>query len=154
MDATFAVPGAQLASQAGQYRRLLDAGGRFLNHGGRPHAERAETLYRGVTFYCDMDDGGVEQDIRDGHRTVGEVLGISPRGFRAPHFGCYQKPEQLVDARRGPRTGLRLLQHHAAGLWFGVRRSGRRRRHAVNCRCRAPCATPPPAGLLELPTQP
>lgn len=79
-----------------RYRAILRQGGRFINHGGRPHTARSGALYRAVTFYCDMNPKDVEQDIRDGHCIVGEVLGIAPRGFRAPHFGCYQKPEQLT----------------------------------------------------------
>ena len=65
-------------------------------HGARPHAEPAAVLYRGITFYCDLAPEDVVRDIREGDRLVRETLGIVPRGFRAPHFGCYQKPEQLA----------------------------------------------------------
>jgi len=34
-------------------------------------------------------------DIRRGHYIVTEVTGVAPRGFRAPHFGCFQKQEQI-----------------------------------------------------------
>lgn len=96
MRATFAVPGAQLLAQAAQYRQVRREGGQFINHGGLPHAERSETLYRGVTFYCDFTPEEVAADMREGHRIVHEVLGVAPRGFRGPHFGCYQQPEQLA----------------------------------------------------------
>jgi hypothetical protein len=37
----------------------------------------------------------VVEDIRLGHAAVVEVTGLPPLGFRAPHFGSYQAPEQL-----------------------------------------------------------
>jgi hypothetical protein len=96
MQASFAVPGAQLLAHPGQYREVLARGGRFINHGGLPHAERCEPLYRGVTFYSDMSPAEVVADMREGHRLVQEVLGVTPQGFRAPHFGCFQQPDQLA----------------------------------------------------------
>jgi hypothetical protein len=33
--------------------------------------------------------------MKEGDRLVREVVGVPPRGFRAPHFGMYQQPEQL-----------------------------------------------------------
>ena len=34
-------------------------------------------------------------DIVNGDRHLREMLGVVPRGFRAPHFGTFQKPAQL-----------------------------------------------------------
>ncbi|WP_085902012.1 polysaccharide deacetylase family protein [Kiloniella majae] len=92
---TFAVPGAQLAEGAVIYRDLYQNGAHFMNHGGQPHAVRRGPRYFSVTDYATFTDEQVIADIREGHRINVDVLGASPTGFRAPHFGSYQKPEQL-----------------------------------------------------------
>lgn len=96
IKATYAVPGAQLLKSPDPYRRLAQRGAEFMNHGGLPHAEWREDHWVGITFYDSMMQGAVEADIRRGHEIVTEVIGRVPLGFRAPHFGCYQKPEQLA----------------------------------------------------------
>jgi hypothetical protein len=37
----------------------------------------------------------VREDIINGDRNLRATLGIAPQGFRAPHFGTFQKPAQL-----------------------------------------------------------
>jgi len=91
----YAVPGAQLVRAAASYRVLAAAGAEFLNHGHRPHAEWREDRYVPITFYDQMAPEEVESDIRQGHATVASVIGQVPRGFRAPHFGSFQNPDQL-----------------------------------------------------------
>lgn len=93
--AAYAVPGAQLERAAGAYRQLKQTGAAFLNHGSRHHAEWQVDRYVPVTFYDQMTAEEVEADVRRGHEIVTEVVGEPPRGFRAPHFGSFQKPEQL-----------------------------------------------------------
>jgi peptidoglycan/xylan/chitin deacetylase (PgdA/CDA1 family) len=93
--AGYAVPGAQLVKGAATWRRLAENGAEFLNHGGRPHTEFREGRYQPVTFYDQIETEAVVADIQLGHRLVTEVIDVSPRGFRAPHFGSYQRPEQL-----------------------------------------------------------
>jgi len=95
IKATFAVPGAQLLKSPEPYRRLAERGAEFMNHGGLPHAEWRGDQWVGITFYDSMSPEEVEADIRRGHDIVTEIIGKAPRGFRAPHFGCYQKPEQV-----------------------------------------------------------
>lgn len=95
IPATFAVPGAQLQSGAKIYRELKNAGAHFLNHGGAAHTELREGVYRSTTFYSKLSPGEVEEDIHQGHSAFEEVLGEAPRGFRAPHFGHFQAPQQL-----------------------------------------------------------
>ncbi len=92
---TFAVPGAELRRNAESYRRLLARGAEFMNHGDRPHAAWQDDRYVSVTFYERMTFEEVEQDMRAGHATLTDILGIRPLGFRAPHFGHFQDPEQL-----------------------------------------------------------
>ena len=94
--ATYAVPGAQLERAADRYRRLAAAGATFMNHGHRPHAKWRGDRYYPITFYHRMGPDEVIADIRRGHETVTRIIGMSPRGFRAPHFGSFQAPEQLA----------------------------------------------------------
>jgi peptidoglycan/xylan/chitin deacetylase (PgdA/CDA1 family) len=96
IKATYAVPGAQLERGAPVYRGLAAAGAEFMNHGGLPHAEWKSDRWAGITFYNEMDDAAVAADIRRGHDIVSAVIGTPARGFRAPHFGSYQKPEQVA----------------------------------------------------------
>jgi peptidoglycan/xylan/chitin deacetylase (PgdA/CDA1 family) len=94
LKATYAVPGAQLQQGADTYRRLLDRGADFINHGARPHAERRDGRYWSMTFYNEMTTDEVIEDIKKGHRLCQNILGCTPVGFRAPHFGYFQSPAQ------------------------------------------------------------
>jgi peptidoglycan/xylan/chitin deacetylase (PgdA/CDA1 family) len=95
IKATYAVPGAQLLRSPEPYQRLAERRAEFMNHGGLPHAEWNGDQWVGITFYNSMSPKEAEADIRRGHEIVTEVIGRAPVGFRAPHFGCYQKPEQV-----------------------------------------------------------
>jgi peptidoglycan/xylan/chitin deacetylase (PgdA/CDA1 family) len=95
IKATYAVPGYQLQRASESYRRLAERGAEFMNHGGLPHAEWNGDHWVGITFYDKMTPDEAEADIRRGHEIVTEVIGRAPIGFRAPHFGCYQKPQQV-----------------------------------------------------------
>jgi peptidoglycan/xylan/chitin deacetylase (PgdA/CDA1 family) len=92
---TYAVPGRQLEKGAETWRRLADAGATFMNHGGLPHAEWRADRYHSITFYDQMTRDDVVADIEEGDRCVRNVIGAPPTGFRAPHFGLYQQPDQL-----------------------------------------------------------
>lgn len=94
LKATYAVPGAQLREGEQTYRRIHDLGGDFINHGARPHAEWRDGRYWSKTFYNEMTAAEVVEDIRKGHEIFLDVLGQSPVGFRAPHFGYFQAKEQ------------------------------------------------------------
>lgn len=94
IPAAFAVPGAMLREASGVYGSLAKRGAAFLNHGALPHAEFRDDRYHALTFYNEMSEQQVVDDMTSGHRIVTEITGRSPRGFRAPHFGYFQKPEQ------------------------------------------------------------
>lgn len=96
IHASYAVPGAQLRRASDAYKRLKSAGATFMNHGSRPHAEWREDRYVPITFYDQMAPQDVVSDIRQGHHAVLEVTGEVPAGFRAPHFGSFQAPDQLA----------------------------------------------------------
>lgn len=101
---TLAVPGVQLRNSPAVYRALADAGLEFMNHGHAPHTVRRDDVYVSTTFYEAMDPRAVEDDIRQGHAAVLAVTGRSPAGFRAPHFGLFQQPDQLALIRRTARS--------------------------------------------------
>ena len=94
LKATYAVPGAQLLEGAQTYQRLLDKGADFINHGARPHAEWRDGRYWSMTFYNEMTREEVIEDIKKGHKICQDILGRTPVGFRAPHFGYFQSEEQ------------------------------------------------------------
>jgi hypothetical protein len=95
IQVAYAVPGTQLKRAAASYRKLAAGGTEFLNHGHMPHAEWRESRYVPITFYDQLTAEAVVNDIRQGHATVTSVVGRPPRGFRAPHFGSFQKTQQL-----------------------------------------------------------
>jgi len=95
IKSSYAVPGAQLEKHPDPYRELAAMGAEFMNHGARAHAVWDSDRWVGVTFYSEMDRDEVVRDIIEGDRIVRETLGIEPLGFRAPHFGSFQKSEDL-----------------------------------------------------------
>lgn len=91
---TYAVPGEMLTHSGSLYRKLFDDGAVFLNHGQRPHAEFRDGRYQSITFYNEMSEDEVIQDMAAADATLRNILGITPKGFRAPHFGYFQEPHQ------------------------------------------------------------
>lgn len=96
IPATFAVPGSQLEHGRKEYKQLDRAGAHFINHGGAAHTRRTNSGYESTTFYSQMASAAVVQDIQQGHKIFSSVFGRQPNGFRAPHFGHFQKPDQLA----------------------------------------------------------
>jgi hypothetical protein len=95
IKAGFAVPGAQLQKAPESWRALAQQDVEFLNHGGRAHAEFRDGRYWPATFYSKMNADEVVSDVRLGHQLVADLAGVTPVGFRAPHFGSFHAPEQL-----------------------------------------------------------
>ncbi len=93
----YAVPGELLNRGERVYRRILEDGAEFINHGYREHTyfDTARGAYASCFFYDQQPLETVREDIVQGDRNLRATLGIAPRGFRAPHFGTFQRPEQL-----------------------------------------------------------
>jgi len=93
----YAVPGELLKEAAHIYGRIAEAGGEFINHGNREHTyfDTAHGRYASCFFYDQLPAETVREDILAGDRSIRSALGIAPEGFRAPHFGTFQKPAQL-----------------------------------------------------------
>lgn len=100
LPATFAVPGAQLKKGSAVYRDIAASGAEFINHGAAAHSEWRDGRYWSITFYDKIDPEAVEIDIRRGHEITYDCIDQQPVGFRAPHFGHYQQPEQLTHLYR------------------------------------------------------
>lgn len=93
----YAVPGELLNRGEAVYRRIKETGAEFINHGYREHTyfDTARGAYESCFFYDQQPLEMVCEDIVAGDRNLRETLGVEPRGFRAPHFGTFQRIEQL-----------------------------------------------------------
>lgn len=93
----YAVPGEILNKGERVYRKIAEAGGEFINHGFRDHTyfDKAHDRYASCFFYDQLPLETVRNDIIEGDRNLLSTLGIQAKGFRAPHFGTFQKPAQL-----------------------------------------------------------
>lgn len=93
----YAVPGELLQRGEKTYRKLAESGSEFINHGYTEHTyfDTARGAHASCFFYDQLEPAVVERDIVQGDACLKSLLGITPRGFRAPHFGTYQKPAQL-----------------------------------------------------------
>jgi hypothetical protein len=95
IKATYAVPGEQLEESAKIYQELAAKGALFINHGARPHTIWQDDHYQSSAFYNLMTPEEVVEDIQTGHEIVTRVIGTQPQGFRGPHFGRFQRPQDL-----------------------------------------------------------
>lgn len=94
----YAVPGALLQRGEKVYSRIRDTGVEFINHGGREHTyyDTQKSRHASCFFYDQQLNHDITADIELGHKTLNEVLGVTPKGWRTPHFGTYQNQEQLA----------------------------------------------------------
>ena len=97
VTAAYAVPGRLLREGGDAYREIAATGAEFLNHGHEDHAEWSDDLGRWVSrwFYDELSPAEIRADVVRGHADVGDTVGRDPEGFRAPHFGTFQRPENL-----------------------------------------------------------
>jgi hypothetical protein len=93
----YAVPGDLLKRGEKVYRKIFETGAEFINHGGREHTYFDKITHRHAScfFYDQQTKEILKEDILKGHNTLQDVLGITPKGFRTPHFGTFQKREHL-----------------------------------------------------------
>jgi hypothetical protein len=127
----YAVPGELLEKGKKVYQDLLATGGEFLNHGYTEHMffDARRQTYESCFFYDRLPRERVRRDIHEGDACLRRVLGITPRGFRAPHFGTFQMPEQLrflhgVLGELGYRFSTSTMPFHAFRYGPVFNRSG------------------------------
>jgi hypothetical protein len=92
---TLSVPGQTLIEGSETYAKLASQGVEFINHGFAPHAVWHVDRYVSQTFYRDMNEIDIVDDIARGHAAVEMVTGQVATGFRTPHFGTFQDDAQL-----------------------------------------------------------
>lgn len=92
----YAVPGELLQRGHAVYAGIAASGAEFLNHGHRQHCtfDPVSRTYESSFFYDELPQSTVVADIRAGHDAVVSVTGVVPTGFRAPHFGTFQRRAQ------------------------------------------------------------
>jgi hypothetical protein len=94
----YAVPGQLIERGLDTYKALSDLGAEFLNHGYVQHTtvDTQRMKYLSTFFYDEIGEKEALSDIERGHETLVEKLGITPQGFRTPHFGTFQSKENLL----------------------------------------------------------
>ncbi len=97
MMPVYAVPGELLKKGEKRYRKIYETGAEFINHGGRKHTyfDKKNQRHTSCFFYDQQSYEHLREDIFLGHQTLQDVLGITAKGWRTPHFGTFQKPEHL-----------------------------------------------------------
>lgn len=92
-----AVPGELIEKGKEVYKLFAAAGIEFINHGyvQHTHLELPQRVYSSSFFYHKLSRDQISQDISRGHEAICRHLGITPMGFRTPHFGSFQKSPQL-----------------------------------------------------------
>lgn len=93
----YAVPGELLKKGEKVYRKIHETGAEFINHGGREHTyfDMQEQRHTSCFFYDQQLDDILKEDILLGHQTLKDVLGITAKGWRTPHFGTFQSNDHL-----------------------------------------------------------
>ncbi len=97
INPSYAVPGELLKLGSDVYSGLKKNGAEFINHGYLSHTSYIEKnrSYISTLFYDQLTNDEVKEDIIKGHHNFIDVLGEEPLGFRTPHFGTYQRPDQM-----------------------------------------------------------
>ena len=101
-----AVPGELIEKGKNVYIQMAASGIEFINHGYVQHTDLQlpERIYSSSFFYHKLSRDQIVQDVKKGHEAIFKHLGITPIGFRTPHFGSFQKGSEL-------RFLWRLLQN-------------------------------------------
>lgn len=92
----YAVAGQLLESGDKIFRKILETGAEFINHGYLQHTCFNKDLgqYESCYFYEKLSAREIREDMIKGDKALREVLGVKPRGFRTPHFGTFQTERQ------------------------------------------------------------
>ena len=97
VKSVYAVPGELLEEGKMVYRRILENGGEFINHGYKQHTyfDASEGTHRSCFFYDELPLQQIREDMIRGDTCLRETMGVEAQGFRTPHFGSFQRPHQL-----------------------------------------------------------
>ena len=96
LQASFAVIGALAEKAPDVYRRTLAEGHEILNHGYSEHTDlRADGSYESTLYYNDLTAKEVASEVGRCDEVLRGLLGANCAGFRVPHFGTFQSPDQV-----------------------------------------------------------
>ena len=97
INPVYAVPGQLIERGIDTYRQIADLGAEFINHGYIQHTtvDDHRAKYISTFFYDEISEKDALEDIDRGHEVLVSKLGITPKGFRTPHFGTFQRKENL-----------------------------------------------------------
>jgi hypothetical protein len=94
--ASFAVCGAMVEENAKAYKQLIIEGHEIINHGYSKHIEvLPDGSVHSTLFYDKLSENQIEQEIVRNHECIQNMLGITPIGFRVPHFGTFRSPHHI-----------------------------------------------------------
>ena len=100
--ASFAVIGALAERFPDPHREIVDAGHEALNHGYSEHTSISEDgSYESTFYYNDLTQQKMLDEIVRGARAIETVCGVTPVGFRAPHFGTLKVSAGDIDRLYG-----------------------------------------------------
>jgi peptidoglycan/xylan/chitin deacetylase (PgdA/CDA1 family) len=116
--ASFAVIGSLLRESPDSYRTVLDGGHELFCHGNSRHTSTDGTKYHSDLFYEELSWEEIESEVERSRAAIMETLGVEPLGFRTPHFGTFQRREQVdrlfrILERHNLRYSSSLLMWHA-----------------------------------------
>lgn len=98
INPVYAVPGQLIERGIDTYKQIADLGAEFINHGYIQHTtvDDRRTRYVSTYFYDEISELDVLKDVDRGHEVLVNRLKIVPKGFRTPHFGTFQREENLA----------------------------------------------------------
>lgn len=119
ISASFAVCGALVEENVKEYEEVLTEGHEIMNHGYSKHLQVVpDGSVKSSLFYDQIPAEQIEGEIARNHECLQRALGITPIGFRVPHFGTFQAPH-LIDLlysllkKYGYRYSSSVLMLHA-----------------------------------------
>ncbi len=98
LSPAYAAAGEVMVAAPSIYRDLASDGAELLNHGYRRHAAVDGRSGNVVStfFYSAAEPDVWTEDVRRGHDAVANIVGCPPLGFRTPHFGSFEEPDDLA----------------------------------------------------------
>jgi hypothetical protein len=102
----YAVPGQLIERGLDTYKSIANVGAEFLNHGYVQHTtvDSDRTKYVSTFFYDQIGRKKALEDINRGHEVLMSKLGVTPIGFRTPHFGTFQSKNDLLFLHQNLRS--------------------------------------------------
>lgn len=93
----YAVPGEMLLKGFGVYRKVMEDGFEFINHGYRQHTfvDRERKHYLSTFFYSHLSKEEIYNDIKMADDILLNTFGYKSYAYRTPHFGTFDKKENL-----------------------------------------------------------